>query len=218
MKRCIRRLFPSVFCLFLLFAPAPEARGDSEPAETLISAAVRSSYPDCRIVDYAPVGPENKEYIVLAVDSAAADKPAVMIVSTEEPAAGVEFRNDRIMENIPPDRDKVRIMDHLADGNPYIEYRNPDGPDFLYVVFQKNEGGRWQVREAQFGDDWHSLYWFRYDAGDRKIHISLLGNDLTVVSDDVINRDAALFSPASVRLYLRDILSPYVQDAEQGQE
>ena len=208
MKRYTRHLFPVFLCLLMLLASGPGAGAENEPVETLLSEVVRSSYPDSRIFDYAPVGPGNTEYIVLAVDSGG--NTAVMIVNTGRPAAGVEFRNDRIMEGIPPDKNQVRIMDHLADGNPYFEYRNPDGPDFLYVVFRKGEDGRWIVNEAQFGDEWQELYWFRYDAGDRKIHICLLGNDLTVISEDVINRDAAFFCPASVRLYLRDILGPYV--------
>ena len=197
-------------CFLMIFVFRPGARADNEPVETLLSSVIRESCPDCRVLDYAPIGPEQTEYIVLAVDSA--EKTPVMIVNTEQPSAGVEFRNDTIMERIPLNKDSVRMMDHLADGSPYFEYRKPDGPDFLYIVFHKGEGGKWSVAEAQFGDEWHELYWFRYDPADQKIHISLLGNELTVISDDVINRDAAFFHPETVRLYLRDILNPYIQE------
>lgn len=216
MKRFPANLLSFFLCLFMLVPAGRAAEADPEPAEALISAAVRNSCPDCRILDYAPVGQEGTEYIVLAADSA--DKPAVMIVNTEPLSAGVEFRNERIMEGIPADPEKVRLADHLADGNPYFQYTDPDIPDFLYVVFHKNEDGAWAVTEAQFGDSWNELYWFRYDAEDRQIHIYLTGNDVTVASDDVINRAAGEFYPKYVRLYLRDILSPYVQEAETGRE
>ena len=177
--------------------------------ETLISSVIQSSYPGCQLFDYAPIGQEKTAYIVLAVD--AGEKPAVMIVNTEQPSAGEEFCNDRILEGIPPDRNHLQIMDHLADGNPYLWYTNPEGPDLLYIVFRKNDDGQWLVHEAQFGDDWCDLYWFQYSDEDRQLHFFLSGNDLTATSDDVIDHNAESFYPTYVRQYMRDMLEPYLR-------
>ena len=179
----------------------------NEPVDTLISAMIQGNNPGCQLFDYAPVGDQGTEYIVLARDSAA--KAAVMIINTEQPSAGIEFCNDRIMEGIPLDKDKVQIMDHMSDGHPYLWYTNTDGPDFLYVVFRKSENGQWLVDEAQFGDDWHELYWFQYHTEDQKIHFFLSGNDLAALPDDVIDRNAGSFDPAAVRQSVREILEPY---------
>jgi hypothetical protein len=73
-----------------------------------------------------------------------------------------------------------------AFGNPHIEYRASDGSEFLYVVFRKNEDGKWQVNEAQFGDDWYDFYWFQHEDRDQKLHIFLTGNELIASSGDAI--------------------------------
>ena len=137
--------------------------------------------------------------------------PAVMIVNTEQPSAGVEFCNYRILEGIPLDRNNLQIMDHLADGNPYLWYTNTESPDLLYVVFRKNDEGLWLVNEAQFGDEWCELYWFQYSDEDQQLHFFLSGNDLIVTSDDVIDRNAESFYPINVRQYMRDMLEPYLR-------
>ena len=211
-----RRILPimaffliSVLCLVVISACLFMAAADNEPVETLISAVVNSSHPDCQLFDYAPIGQEKTEYIVLAVDSE--ERPAVMIVNTDQPSAGVEFCNYRIMEGIPLDRNKLQIMDHLADGNPHLWFTDTENSDLLYVVFRKNQDGQWLVNEAQFGDDWCELYWFQYSDEDHQLHFFLSGNDLTVTSDDVIDRNAESFYPVYVRKYMRDMLEPYLQ-------
>lgn len=209
MKRFIVCLLTSVFGLIMIFACLFMAEADHEPAEALIRTVVQNSCPDCQLFDYAPIGQDQTEYIVLVVDSEG--KPAVMIVNTEQPSAGVEFCNYRIMEGIPLDRNNLHIMDHLADGNPYLWYTNTENSDFLYVVFHQNDDGQWFVNEAQFGDDWCELYWFRYSDEDRQLHFYLSGNDLTVTSDDVIDRNAGSFYPFYVRQYMRDMLEPYLR-------
>ena len=87
MKRYM--IYPALLFLCLLLIPVfnSEARADNEPIEVLLSAVIRESYPDCQIFDYAPIGPEKTEYIVLTQDSE--EKTAVMIVNTEQPAVGV---------------------------------------------------------------------------------------------------------------------------------
>jgi len=122
------------------------AQAEIEPVESLLSAVIQESYPDYQLFDYAPIGQEKTEYIALALDSE--EKPAVMIVNTEQPAAGVEFHNEKILKEIPLDKGTVQVMDHMLNGYPYIEYRAADGPEFLYVVFQKDEGSRWKVNEC----------------------------------------------------------------------
>ena len=194
-------LFIAVFCF-------PFAAADNEPTEAQISSIVQRDYPDRQIFDYAPIGEGKTEYIVLSKD--VTDRSFVMIVNIEQPDIGVEFCNDLIMDGIPLDKEKVQIMDHLADGNPYVWYANTGSPDMMYVVFHKNENDRWAVTEAQFGDDWNDFYSFMYDMDDQMIHIFLTGNDLTAIPDDIINRDAETFNPAEVRLLLRDMVEPYL--------
>ena len=206
MKRSIVCFFTFLLGLIMIAACFTVSEADNEPVETLISTVIQSSYPGCQLFDYAPIGQEKTEYIVLVVDSEG--KPAVMIVNTEQPSAGVEFCNYRIMEGIPLDRNHLQIMDHLADGNPYLWYTNSS--DLLYVVFRKNDEGQWLVNEAQFGDDWCELYWFQYSDEDQQLHFFLSGNDLTVTSDDVIDRNAESFYPIYVRQYMRDMLEPYL--------
>ena len=194
-------LFIAVFCFSCAVA-------GNEPIETLISSIIQRDYPDCQIFDYAPIGERKTEYIVLAKDGA--DKSFVMIVNTEQPDIGIEFCNDLIMDGIPLNKEKVQIMDHLADGNPYLWYTNTGTPDFMYVVFRKNDDDKWLVTEVQFGDKWNEFYSFRYDEDTQMIDIFLTGNDLTLIPDDLINRDAETFNPAEVRLLLRDIVEPYL--------
>jgi len=208
MKRSLICFLTLILCLIMVSACYFMAEADNEPVETLISSVVQSSYPGCQLFDYAPIGQEKTEYIVLVVDSE--EKPAVMIVNTEQPSAGVEFCNYRIMEGITLDRNSIQIMDHLADGNPYLWYTNTDNPDLLYVVFHKNNDGQWLVNEAQFGDDWCELYWFQYSDKDQQLHFFVSGNDITVTSDDVIDRNAESFYPINVRQYMRDMLEPYL--------
>ena len=158
----------------------------NEPIETMLLSIIQEEYPGCQLFDYAPIGQENAEYIILARDSA--NKPGVMIVNTEQPIACVEFCNTDIMEGIPLEKSTVQIMDHILDGHPYIEYNNPDGQDYLYVIFCKNANGRWYVTEAQFGDEWNDFYWFRYSDRDQKIHVYLTGNEVMALSDDRTTR------------------------------
>ena len=63
-----------------------------------IATAILENCPDCQLLDYAPIGQEQTEYIILTLDSE--EKPAVMIVNTEHPAAGVAVRNDTILEGV----------------------------------------------------------------------------------------------------------------------
>ena len=209
MKRSVVCFLTFLLCLLMISACFSAAGADNEPVETLLSSVIQSSYPDDQLFDYAPIGQEKTEYIVLA--AGAEGKPAVMIVNTEQPSAGVAFRNDRILEGIPLDRNHLQIMDHLADGNPYLWYTNTDSPDLMYIVFRKNADGQWLVNEAQFGDDWCELYWFQYSEEDQQLHFFLSGSDLIMTSDDVIDRKAASFYPAYVRQYMRDMLEPYLR-------
>lgn len=207
MKQQPIRFFTIFLCLLLMFVLNTEAKADNEPVETLLSTIIQRSYPDCQVFEYAPIGQKETEYIVLGVNSE--EKPVVMIVNTEQPSAGVEFCNDRIMEGIPLDRNKLQVMDHLADGNPYLWYKDTESPDLLYIVFHKNDDGQWLVSEAQFGDEWQELYWFQYSDEDQKLHIYLTGNELTITSDDVIDRNAESFYPVYVRQYIHDIVDEY---------
>ena len=143
-----------LFSLLLLPIFSFGAQAENEPVESLLAAAIQENCPDCQLLDYAPIGQEQTEYIILTLDSE--EKPAVMIVNTEQPAAGVAVRNDKILEGIPLDTGTVQIQDHMLDGYPYIEYRAADDSEFLYVVFHKNESGIWQVHKAQFGDEWYT--------------------------------------------------------------
>ena len=101
---------------FLLMLPVFSfgAQAEIEPVESLLSAFIQESYPDCQLFDYAPIGQEKTEYIALALDSE--EKPAVMIVNTEQPAAGVEFHNEKILKEIPLDKGTVQVMDHMPNG------------------------------------------------------------------------------------------------------
>ena len=209
MKRSVACFLTFFLCMMMVSACFSASAAENEPVETLISTVLQSSYPGCQLFDYAPIGQEKTEYIVLAADSDG--KPAVMIVNTEQPSAGVEFCNDRIMEGIPLDRNNLQIMDHLSDGNPYLWYTNTESRDLLYVVFRKNDEGQWLVNEAQFGDDWCELYWFQYSDEDQKLHFYLSENDLNVTSDDVIDRNAESFYPMNVRKYMREMLEPYLR-------
>ena len=209
MKRSFVCFLTFFLCLIMISTCFSVAEADNEPIETLISTVIQSSYPGCQLFDYAPIGQEKTEYIVIAVDSE--EMPAVMIVNTEQPSAGVEFCNYRILEGIPLDRNNLQIMDHLADGNPYLWYTNTESPDLLYVVFRKNDEGLWLVNEAQFGDEWCELYWFQYSDEDQQLRFFLSGNDLIVTSDDVIDRNAESFYPINVRQYMRDMLEPYLR-------
>ena len=184
-----------------------DGRSGNMPVDFLISSVMQNICPEYQLFGCAPVGNEGKEFIVLARDSE--NRGAVMMINTEPSSAGVEFCNDRIMEEIPLDRNKVQVMDHMLDGHPYVWYTNNDSPDFLYVVFRKSDHGKWLVHEAQFGDGWHELYWFRYSGEDQKIHVFLAGNDLIALSGDVFDRNAESFDPAAVRQSLRKILEPY---------
>ena len=194
------------FLMILVFSFG--ALADNEPVESLLSAVIQESYPDCELLDYAPIGQAKTEYIVLALDSE--KKPAVMIVNIEQPAAGVEFCNDKILEGTPLDTGAIQIVDHMLNGNPHIEYRASDGSEFLYVVFRKNEDGKWQVKEAQFGDDWYDFYWFRHEDRDQKLHIFLTGNELIALSGDAISLLAEDCDPVEARTYLRTELAPYL--------
>jgi len=194
------------FLMILVFSFG--ALADNEPVESLLSAVIQESYPDCELLDYAPIGQVKTEYIVLALDSE--KKPAAMIVNTEQPTAGVEFCNDKILEGTPLDTGTIQIVDHMLNGNPHIEYRASDGSEFLYVVFRKNEDGKWQVNEAQFGDEWQDLYWFRYEDRDQKLHIYLTGNELIAVFGDAVSLMAEDFDPAEVRAFLRAELAPFL--------
>ena len=201
-----------LFSLLLLPIFSFGAQAENEPVESLLAAAIQENCPDCQLLDYAPIGQEQTEYIILTLDSE--EKPAVMIVNTEQPAAGVAVRNDKILEGIPLDTGTVQIQDHMLDGYPYIEYRAADDSEFLYVVFHKNESGIWQVHKAQFGDEWYDLYWFRYEDRDQKLHIYLTGDELVALSGDAISILAEDFDPAEARACLRDELAPFLLNQE----
>ncbi len=197
-----------IFPLLVLPVFSFGAQAENEPVENILSAVIGQSCPDCQLFDYAPIGQEKTEYIVLALDSE--KKPVAMIVSTEQSAAGVEFRNDKILEGFPLDKGTVQIMDHMLNGCPYIEYRATDRPEFLHVVFHKMEGGRWQVNEAHFGDEWYDLYGFRYEERDQKLHICLAGNELMALSGDAFSLLAEDFDPAQAQACLRAELAPFL--------
>ena len=202
MKQLIRLL--AVLGLIIALACACAGAADPEPAEALVSSVIRVSYPDDRVFAIAPIGTEGTEFIVITDHPA--EKPAVMIVDTAQPSAGVECCNRLILDGIPADGDKVQVLDHLSDGHPYVWYTETDKPDFLYVVFQKSEEGRWLVTEAQFGDDQHAFYWFRHDPEDRKIHAFLTGNEIAALPEDAIDLEAETFDPAAARQLLYDIM------------
>ena len=44
-----------------------EAQVEIEPVESLLSAVIQESYPDCQLFDYAPIGQEKTEYIALTM-------------------------------------------------------------------------------------------------------------------------------------------------------
>ena len=208
MKRLFS-FFAALIFIFFTFNVFAEEDQDST-VESLLSAVIQESYPGCQLVDYAPIGQKQKEYIARALDSE--EKHAVMIVNTEQPAAGVEFRNEKILEGIPLDKGTVQVMDQTLNGYPYIEYRALDGSEFLYVVFHKYEGSRWKVYEVQFGDEWHDLYWFRYEDRDQKLHLYLTGNELIALSGDAVSLMAEDFDPAEARACLRNELSPFLMN------
>ena len=108
MKRSFVCFLTFFLCLIMISTCFSVAEADNEPIETLISTVIQSSYPGCQLFDYAPIGQEKTEYIVIAVDSE--EMPAVMIVNTEQPSAGVEFCNYRILEGIPLDRNNLQII------------------------------------------------------------------------------------------------------------
>ena len=87
-----------LFSLLLLPIFSFGAQAENEPVESLLAAAIQENCPDCQLLDYAPIGQEQTEYIILTLDSE--EKPAVMIVNTEQPAAGVAVRNDTILEGV----------------------------------------------------------------------------------------------------------------------
>ena len=102
MKRLFS-FFAALIFIFFTFNVFAEEDQDST-VESLLSAVIQESYPGCQLVDYAP--------IARALDSE--EKHAVMIVNTEQPAAGVEFRNEKILEGIPLDKGTVQVMDPLT--------------------------------------------------------------------------------------------------------
>ena len=110
MKRLFS-FFAALIFIFFTFNVFAEEDQDST-VESLLSAVIQESCPGCQLVDYAPIGQEQKEYIARALDSE--EKHAVMIVNTEQPAAGVEFRNEKILEGIPLDKGTVQVMDPLT--------------------------------------------------------------------------------------------------------
>ena len=85
MKRSFVCFLTFFLCLIMISTCFSVAEADNEPIETLISTVIQSSYPGCQLFDYAPIGQEKTEYIVIAVDSE--EMPAVMIVNTEQPSA-----------------------------------------------------------------------------------------------------------------------------------
>ena len=87
-----------LFSLLLLPIFSFGAQAENEPVESLLATAIQENCPDCQLLDYAPIGQEQTEYIILTLDSE--EKPAVMIVNTEHPAAGVAVRNDTILEGV----------------------------------------------------------------------------------------------------------------------
>ncbi len=208
MNRHVVSIALLLLCVLMIPVFSSGAQADNEPVESLLTAVIQESYPDCVLLKFAPIGPKKTEYIVLTLDSE--EKLATMIVNTEQPTAGVEFCNDKILEGIPLDKGTVQVMDQTLKGYPNIEYRTSDGPEFLYVVFHKNEDGRWQVNEAHFGDEWYDLYWFRYEGRDQKLHIYLTGNELIALSGDAISLLADDFDPAETRVCLRAELSPFL--------
>lgn len=208
----MKKLALLLFTVLCLCACSAQADADHGPIDTMLSSVIHNSYPDYQLFDYAPIGKDNTEYILLARDSA--NKPIIMIVNTEQHATDIEFCNTSIMEGIPLDKYTVQMMDHLLDGHPSVEYKNPDSQEFLYVLWCKNTDGRWYVTEAQFGDEWNDFYWFRYNDRDKKIHVYLTGNELMALPDESINRSAEEFDSEEAREYLRSVLIPFFTDHE----
>ena len=61
-----RHTFPLMLLLFsLLLLPVFSfgAQAENEPVESLLSAFIQENCPDCQLLDYAPIGQEQTEYI-----------------------------------------------------------------------------------------------------------------------------------------------------------
>lgn len=242
MKRFVVLLLSLFLCLLTAAGSVPDAAAEEDPAGAAISAVIREAFPDDRVFDYAPVGTGGSEFIVLAGTDA--EKPAVLIVSTDPDSPEVEFCNTSILDQAPrsiiarpvimekkdrslslvgkpgprlsPENNRIQLKDHLADGNPYLWLTNTESADFMYLVFHKDTGGRWFVAEAQFGDYWNEFYWFRYDESDRQLHMGVLGNELSRVPDDTIDLSADTFDPMKAIRACRIRLDPYVNIPEKG--
>ena len=95
MRRFVICFLILIVCLAMTGACFSEAGTEDESIGAMISGIVRGCYPECRLLDYAPIGQEKTEYIVLAADDA--DRAAVMIVTHDSEAldyADVKFRMD----------------------------------------------------------------------------------------------------------------------------
>ena len=242
MKRDVIRLLLPVFCVLLSISLIPGALAQEDPADTRIFAVIQGVHSDYAVYDYAPVGKEGSEYIVLA--GTTAEKPAVLIVNTNPVSPEVEFCNTLILDEAPsaiiahpvtvPDmfrgaspsdrpiqqasreNNRIRLKDHLADGNPSLWLTNTESPAFMYLVFHKNDSGQWFVSEAQFGDYWNDFYWFRYDERDRQLHTGVLGNELSQLPGDRIDLAAETFNPLQAIRVCRTRLDPWINIPDRG--
>ena len=242
MKRFVVLLLSLFLCLLTAAGSVPDAAAEEDPAGAAISAVIREAFPDDRIFDYAPVGTGGSEFIVLAGTDA--EKPAVLIVSTDPDSQEVEFCNTIILNETPSsiiarpvpipsvssgtlqprepvqkasrENNRIQLKDHLADGNPSLWLTNTESPAFMYLVFHRNDSGRWFVAEAQFGDYWNDFYWFRYEERDQQLHMGVLGNELSQVPADRIDLDAETFDPQKAIQACRTRLDPWINIPDKG--
>ena len=242
MKRYVMHMLLLLLCLLLSMVLIPGAMAEDDPADAMISAVIQGVYPDYTVYDCAPVGKEGSEYIVLA--GASAEKPAVLIVNADPVSPEVEFCNTIILDETPSsiiarpvpipsvssgtlqprepvqqasrENNRIQLKDHLADGNPSLWLTNTESPAFMYLVFHRNDSGRWFVAEAQFGDYWNDFYWFRYEERDQQLHMGVLGNELSQVPVDRIDLDAETFDPQKAIQACRTRLDPWINIPDKG--
>ena len=67
MNRHTFSLMLLLFSFLMLPVFSFEAQAEIEPVESLLSAVIQESYPDCQLFDYAPIGQEKTEYIALTM-------------------------------------------------------------------------------------------------------------------------------------------------------
>ena len=67
MNRHTFSLMLLLFSFLMLPVFSFEAQAEIELVESLLSAVIQESYPDCQLFDYASIGQEKTEYIALTM-------------------------------------------------------------------------------------------------------------------------------------------------------